>query len=98
MPIDCPVCKAENAAGPVCRRCKADLGMLVALEVRRAALLADARGAFENGALPQARELAFEANALRTGDDARRWLAILNLFTNRYAEAWQAYQAANSHG
>ena len=36
MALRCPVCKAENAQGPNCRRCKADLSLLFALEDRRA--------------------------------------------------------------
>ena len=36
----CPACKADNAQGPACRRCKADLSPLWALEARREALLA----------------------------------------------------------
>ena len=38
----CPVCKAENADAPQCRRCKADLSLLVALEQRRAQALTSA--------------------------------------------------------
>ena len=32
----CPVCKAENEMTPQCRRCKADLSLLLALERGRA--------------------------------------------------------------
>jgi hypothetical protein len=39
----CPVCKAENDQGPACRRCKADLALLWAVEARREALLISAR-------------------------------------------------------
>jgi hypothetical protein len=39
----CPVCKADNDQGPACRRCKADLSLLWALEARREALLASVR-------------------------------------------------------
>ncbi len=39
----CPVCKAENAAGPACRRCKADLSLLFQLEEQRERTLAAAR-------------------------------------------------------
>jgi hypothetical protein len=39
----CPVCKAENVQESACRRCKADLSLLRALEARRAALLKSAR-------------------------------------------------------
>lgn len=31
----CPVCRAENDRGPNCRRCRADLSLLFALEKQR---------------------------------------------------------------
>ena len=31
----CPVCKADNALDPACRRCKADLALLVQVETQR---------------------------------------------------------------
>jgi hypothetical protein len=40
----CPVCKADNAQGPQCRRCKADLTVLFDLEAARRARLDAARG------------------------------------------------------
>jgi len=39
----CPVCKADNSQGPACRRCKADLFLLRALEEKREKLLTAAR-------------------------------------------------------
>jgi hypothetical protein len=98
MPLRCPVCKADNAAGPACRRCKADLGTLFALEEQRTALLMRAREALDNGGLPEALRCAHAANDLRRGADSQRWLAMLNLFTDRFGEAWQAYQATNPYG
>jgi hypothetical protein len=98
MPIRCPVCKADNAAGPACRRCKADLGMLFGLEDQRAALLAETSRAAERESFEQALEFAHAANDLRQGADAQRWLAVLNLLTDRFGEAWQAYQTTCQHG
>jgi hypothetical protein len=30
--VACPCCRAVNESGPACRRCKADLGLLFALD------------------------------------------------------------------
>ena len=43
MPIPCPCCRASNDTGPACRRCKADLALLFALEANRAEHFAAAR-------------------------------------------------------
>ena len=43
MPIPCPCCKASNDTGPSCRRCKADLSLLLAIEAERSELLEAAR-------------------------------------------------------
>ena len=40
----CPVCKADNAQGLQCRRCKADLALLFQLEEQRARALEQACG------------------------------------------------------
>ena len=40
--MHCPVCKADNSQGPQCRRCKADLSLLFALEEQRRRTLAEA--------------------------------------------------------
>src|SRR5262249_17865113 len=45
----CPVCKAENAQGPACRRCKADLSLLFAVEARRGWGRGGGRGAVGAG-------------------------------------------------
>lgn len=98
MSIRCPVCKADNAAGPACRRCKADLAMLFSLEDQRAALLEEGRRAFERGSIEEALRSARAGDDLRHGDDARRCLAVLSLLNGRFGEAWQAYQSTCEHG
>jgi hypothetical protein len=89
----CPVCKADNAQGPMCRRCKADLGLLWALEARRAAELAEARRALAEGDYPQAAVRAAAAAWLRAGDDAGRLLAVAALLGRDFARAWEWYRA-----
>ena len=97
MPIRCPVCKADNATGPDCRRCKADLEMLVALDQQRELLLARSRNAFGADDIAGALDAALAADALRRGEDTQRWLAALQLLTKNFGEAWRLYQAMVTH-
>ena len=71
----CPVCRADNDQGPQCRRCRADLASLFALEDQRRRVI---RGAFRRlaaGELRRARMLTEGARALR--DDEGDILAFL---------------------
>jgi hypothetical protein len=90
-PIACPVCRASVEAGPQCRRCKADLSLLFALEARRDALLAAARRALAAGRVDVALTLAHGAERLRRGADARRLIATAHLLRREFAAAWQWY-------
>src|SRR5579884_3906845 len=74
-PITCPVCRARVETGPQCRRCKADLSLLFALEGRRDVALAAARRALAAGRAEEALTSAREAEQLRHGADARRLMA-----------------------
>jgi hypothetical protein len=98
MPLRCPVCKADNSTGPACRRCKADLEMLFALEDRRTALLVDSRQALMRNNRHDALHLARAANDLRQDSDTQRWLAVVNLLMGNFGEAWRAYQCVKAHG
>ena len=82
--MNCPVCKAENAAGPNCRRCKADLSLLIAVEERRTFHLAEAGQATRDGRLDDALESLRQAAALRSGPDIRRFRACLSLLAGDY--------------
>jgi hypothetical protein len=90
----CPVCKAENAEGPSCRRCKVELSLLWQLEARRVRLLADARRSLSVGAWRDASDSAAEAERLRSGGDARELLAAARQLGRDFAGAWTWYQAA----
>jgi hypothetical protein len=98
MPLTCPVCKAENAAGPACRRCKADLTMLFALDERRTALLAQSQQFSQRGELREALRIARQANDLRCDRESLRWLTLMLLLDENFGEAWQAYQSSEKHG
>jgi hypothetical protein len=94
----CPVCKAENARGPQCRRCKADLGLLFELEEQRGRALACARQALARGHGPEARAAAARADWLRSDEESRRLLAAAYLLGRDYARAWQYHQAVRQVG
>jgi hypothetical protein len=89
----CPVCRAENAAGPTCRRCRADLSLLFDLEERRAHALAAAERSAARGAGGEVVRFAGEAHRLRRGEDSRRLLALGHLLRRDFAGAWQTYWA-----
>ncbi len=97
MPLACPVCKAENTAGPGCRRCKADLSLLFDMENQRPWLLQQTRWAFQIGRLDDALQYARLAHDIKNDSASFRWLAVLNLLTNRLTEAWNAYESACGH-
>jgi predicted amidophosphoribosyltransferase len=98
MPLSCPVCKADNSVAPNCRRCKADLSLLWALEDQRASLIAEARQLYELANYQEALRSVQSAIDLRDGPDTQRWLAILNVLTERFGEAWRAYESIDQHG
>ncbi len=87
----CPVCRAENTEGPQCRRCRADLSLLFALEDQRRRLLADAAAAVARGDGDEVVRLATAAEELRAGEDARRLIVVGRLLQEDFAGAWRAY-------
>src|SRR5581483_6013301 len=88
----CPVCKAENSQGPQCRRCKADLSLLFALEEKRNRSLAEARRCLSRGEWQAAVEHAEMANWLRGDEDSRQLAAVAHLFARDFDTAWRCYQ------
>ncbi len=88
----CPVCKAENPQGPQCRRCKADLSLLFALEEQHQRMLAEARRYLRRGELEAAAKHAETANWLRGDEDSRRLAAVARLLGRDFAGAWRCYQ------
>jgi hypothetical protein len=90
----CPVCKAEDTTGPQCRRCKADLGLLWALEDLLRRELAEARRCLAAGGWPEAVRHAAQAYRLRHDEEARWLLAVAHLLGREFAAAWGYYRAA----
>jgi hypothetical protein len=96
--LRCPVCKADNAAGPQCRRCKADLSLLWELERHRDAALQDARRRLWAGDWRGARERAEVADRLRGDEDSRRVLALASLLGGDFVTAWESYCRLQTSG
>jgi hypothetical protein len=88
----CPVCKADNIQTPLCRRCKASLSLLFALEDQRRRALARARDCLRRGLWPQAAHHAAEADWLRGDEESRRMKATAHLLQRDFAAAWECYQ------
>ncbi len=89
----CPVCRAENAQGPQCRRCRADLSLLFALEDQRGRLLATAAVCAARGYGEATARLAEQAHQLRRGPDSARLLALGRLLQGDFAAAWRLASA-----
>jgi hypothetical protein len=93
--MHCPVCRAENTSGPTCRRCKADLSLLFALEDRHAGKLAAARRCLAEGKWQDAAAFAEQADGLRHDDESRQLLAVAWLLRGDFSRALQAYGSLN---
>jgi hypothetical protein len=93
--IRCPACKAENTEGPACRRCRADLSLLFALEEQRARTLAETRRRLADGRTSAADALADEADWMRSDAESRRLRAATRLMRRDFAGAWAQYRAAS---
>ena len=94
MTLRCPVCRAENTTGPLCRRCRADLSLLAAVEERRDAHLARAQVALRDERFAEARKELDRAAELRAGPDVRRVRACLFLLAGDFSAALAEYAAA----
>jgi hypothetical protein len=89
MAIRCPVCKAENATGPTCRRCKADLSLVFALEEQREWAMSAARNALVAGRYEEAQRAALWADHVRRDEASRRLVALAALLRRDHALAWR---------
>src|SRR5262245_57539549 len=86
-PLRCPVCRADNAAGPQCRRCKADLSSLFEVREHRDVAVAQARAALAAGRTPQFVEAAETAYLLQHDDETRKLVSLARLLRGEYAGA-----------
>lgn len=83
----CPVCRAENGLEPTCRRCKADLTLVVAVETQRQHALAEAARCAQAGDGVGALHAARLAHEIRPGADSCRMLALAHLLRRDYPQA-----------
>src|SRR5207247_237651 len=98
MLLRCPACKAENTSGPICRRCKAELSMLFALEEQRDRLLAEAGAEVASGQWQEALAHATEADGLRRDDESLRLVAVTALLCRDFPLAWRMYAVLQGDG
>lgn len=92
----CPVCRADNDLQPVCRRCRADLAVLVELEQVRSQALSLAAQRLAQGDGGTALTVANHAHRLRAGPDSVRLLALAHLLRRDFARAFQCYVSYKS--
>jgi hypothetical protein len=85
--MDCPLCRAGNDAGPQCRRCKADLSLLFAVEEQRRLRLRELYAAIRKDDLRRAAALLDEVEKLRPDDESLRLRAVLALLRGQFALA-----------
>lgn len=91
MPVPCPCCKANNDTGPNCRRCKADLSLLFAVDADRVGLVAEARRLAAQSRYPESLAALDRAAQLRTGSDVSRLRATVLLLAGDFPAALRAY-------
>jgi hypothetical protein len=93
MTLTCPCCRASNDAA-VCRRCKADLSLLVALEDRREYHVTLARRFAAEGRFVEATQHVDQATQLRPAADVKQLRAALQLLNGEFTAALAAYDGA----
>ncbi len=89
----CPVCRAEND-DVTCRRCKADLSLMVEVEESRRQALARAAHAAAIGRGMATLQHAEAAHRIRRDAESWRWLAVGALLVHDFALARACYQRA----
>lgn len=92
MTLTCPCCRAANTAD-TCRRCRADLSLLAAVETAREHHLVLARRYAAELRSEEALLHLDHAAALRPGDDLHHLRSAVLLLGGRFADALAAYHA-----
>lgn len=93
MTLTCPCCHASNDTA-VCRRCKADLSLLVAMENRREYHVTLAKRFAAEGRYTEALRHINQATQLRPTADMTQFRAALHLLGGEFAAALRAYDGA----
>src|SRR5262245_18165975 len=95
MSLTCPVCRAENTTGPACRRCRADLSLLMSVEARRDHHVAMARSAIHDGRFDDALEELSRAEELHSGAGIRKIRACVYLRAGDFPAALAEHARAS---
>ena len=99
IPFRCPVCRAAIDDELTCRRCRADLSLLFAIEDERVCHVTAARDALQQGDWETAVAQVAEAASLRCDDESRMLEAAAHLLRGDFPAAWGAYlRTADHHG
>jgi hypothetical protein len=85
--MKCPLCRAENGMETACRRCKADLTLVVGVEARRQRLVVESARCAQAGDGDAALRAARLAHELRPADDSWRLMAVGHLLRRDYRQA-----------
>ena len=93
MTLRCPVCRVDNTTGPNCRRCKADLSLLIDLETSRARHIALAQYALASERFDDALEQLSAAEEFRTSADVQRMKACAYLLAGDFSAALRSHSA-----
>ena len=96
MSIACPCCRAANEVGPMCRRCRTDMGLMFSVEARREFLMDESLRLARAGRLEPALRALDEVESLRAGDDATRTRAAVLVLGRDFQGAMACYSAAGN--
>jgi hypothetical protein len=91
------VCRAENGDEKVCRRCRADLSLLVSVEAQRRRALGAAQSALLAQNAGEALDQAAAAHRLRGAEDSARLLALGHLLARDFDAAFSWHRATKKN-
>lgn len=90
----CPTCAARQTLADVCRRCKCDLSLVVAVHHRRDALRRQCLRLLRQQQPEAALRAAEQLHALAPDADSNRLLAVAHLMCGQYSHALRIVQRA----
>ena len=88
----CPACRADNEQKPACRRCRADLSLLWAIEEERDGLMQSARACLRRGQTDLALEHLRRARQLLRGTDVEQLESVAHLLACNFSAALRHHQ------
>jgi hypothetical protein len=94
--MKCPVCRVDNEQGPSCRRCRADLSLLFALEEQRERAKAVTVHHLKRGQYQKALAEAERLRRLGQDGETQLLLAVASLLTRNFSRALDHYHRARA--